>query len=134
MIYNFKDSSGQQWMVDTETLKWAQASSILATPSIAAAASNLAHFVPQAEGALVPLGGGRYAFEGRKPLDDGGNPQLSIIIILTVLTAEDEGVCVTFIQGNVGVTDFQHQQIKKFKAEALPAISTPTRPAGMVGQ
>jgi hypothetical protein len=132
VIYNFRTTDdGQQWMIDTESQPayWAKASSILAAPSVSAAANNSASFVPQEEGTLVPLGGGRYALKGRKPIGPDGKPQLSIIIILTVLSSEEGGTCVTFVQTNVDIKDLQHAEIKNFKTEALPAVKTPTRPA-----
>lgn len=135
MIYNFRTTEdNQQWMIDTESQPayWAKASSILAAPSVTAAANNTASFVPQEEGVLVPLGGGRYALKGRKPVDAAGNPQLSIIIILTLLSGEEGGTCVTFIQANVDIKDAQHADIKNFKVEALPAIRTPQRPTAQV--
>ena len=130
MIYNFRTAEGQ-WVVNPEDLTWARTSSIISSPSVVAAASNLANFVPIETGKLVPLGGGRYSLDGRKPLNEKQEPQLSIFIILTILTAEDGGTCVSFLQANVETTDFQQQEIKKFKCESLPAIPTPTRPAGM---
>lgn len=130
MLYNFRTTDdSQMWAVDTEALTWAKASSILATPSVKAAESNIARFVASEEGALIPMGGGRYALEGRKPVDDAGKPQLAIFILVTILSAEDGGVCVVFIQANVAIQDAQHQEIKKFKMECLPPIRPPQNPA-----
>jgi hypothetical protein len=130
VIYNFKTTEdGQQWVIDTEALTWARASSILATPSVKAATSNLARFVASEEGKLIPMGGGRYALEGRRPLDKDRKPQLALVIILNILTSEGDGSCVTFIQANVDVKDLQHTEIKNFHVECLPAIRPPNRPA-----
>jgi hypothetical protein len=129
MLYNFKTTDdGQQWAIDTEALTWAKASSILATPSVKAAESNIARFVAQEEGKLIPMGGGRYALQGRKPFDKDRKPQLSIFILLSILSGEDGGTAVTFMQANVDIKDLQHQEIKKFKCEVLPAIPAPNRP------
>lgn len=131
MIYNFK-VEGVQYMVDTEALTWAQASSIISAPSIKAAESNLAHFVPQKEGKLIPLSNGRFALEGKKPFDEKGKPQFAIFIILTLLSAENEGVCISFIQGNVPLTDLQHQQIKHFHAQCLPPFQLNPKQVGKI--
>lgn len=125
MIYNFKDASEQMWVIDTESLSWSRASSIIAAPSIVAAESNVARFVPTEEGELTALGGGRYVLEGRKQFDDEGKPQLAIVIILTLLSADNDGTCVTFLQSNVEIKDAQHQQIKNFHTQCL-APFTPT--------
>lgn len=129
MLYNFRTTEdSQQWTVDTEQLKWARASSILAAPSVKAVESHLARFVAAEEGPLIPMGGSRFAMAGRQPLDAAGKPQLAIVIIVTVLTSEDGGSAVTFIQANVEIKDFQHQEIKKFRTEVLPAIRSPQNP------
>lgn len=128
MLYNFKSSEGQ-WVVDSENLTWARTSSIISSPSLLAAEGNIGNFVPIEEGKLNPLGGGRYSLLGRRPFNEKKEPQLSIFILLTVLSAEGDGTCVTFVQGNVDLSDFQHQQIKHFKAECLPAVKAPNRPA-----
>jgi hypothetical protein len=127
MLYNFETDEGT-FVIDTEILTWAKASSIIAAPSIKAAESNFAHFVPQVEGKLIPLGGGRYALQGRKPFNEKKEPQLSIFILLNIFSGEDGGTAVTFLQSNVEVRKLQHQEIKKFKCEVLPAIPAPNRP------
>ena len=69
MIFNFKTVEGdEQYVIDPEAQTWAKASSIIATPSVKAAESNIARFVPIEEGKLVPLGGGRYRLHPRKPI------------------------------------------------------------------
>jgi hypothetical protein len=123
MKFNFKTvSDEQQWVIDTEDGTWARASSIISASSIVAAEHNAAHFVPQEEGHLIPMGGGRYAFEGRKPFDEQGKPQLAVVCILTLLSSDDGGTCVTLIQGNVALKELQHQTISKFHAECLPPL------------
>lgn len=132
MIYNFKTvDDDQQWVVDSEELNWARASSLVAAPTIKAAETNLARFVPTEEGKLIPMGGGRYALEGRKPFVGPDNhPQLAIIVILTLLSAENNGTCVTFMQANVAVKDLQHQQIKNFVAQCMPPLQLTPRSVG----
>jgi len=137
MIYNFKtEEDGQQWVVDTEVLNWARASSIVAAPSVLAAESNLARFVPTEEGRLIPLGGGRYVLEGRQPFVPGPNgqpvPQFALFIVLTILSADKDGTCVTFLQANVPVKDFQHQSIKNFAAQVMPPLQLTPQNLGKI--
>lgn len=133
MIFNFKtELDSQQWVIDTEELNWARASSLVAAPSIKAAETNLARFVPTEEGKLIPMGGGRYALEGRKPFDENKNPQLAFIVILTILSAENEGTCVTFMQTNVAIRDLQHQQIKNFVSQTMPPLQLTPRDVGKI--
>ena len=133
MIFNFKtELDSQQWVIDTEEFNWARASSLVAAPSIKAAETNLARFVPTEEGKLIPMGGGRYALEGRKPFDENKNPQLAFIVILTILSAENEGTCVTFMQTNVAIRDLQHQQIKNFVSQTMPPFSLTPRDVGKI--
>lgn len=123
MIYNFKtEEDDQQWVVDTELLTWARASSIIAAPTIIAAEANIARFVPTEEGKLIPLGGGRYNLEGRQPFDENHKPQLSLFMIITVLSTENEGTCMTFFQANVAAKGVQHQNIKNFESRCLPPM------------
>lgn len=130
MIFNFKTvEGGEQYVIDPEAQTWAKASSIIATPSVKAAESNIARFVPIEEGRLVPLGGGRYRLHPRKPIGKDGKPQLSMIVLLTVLTEQDGGTCVTFLQANVDIKDAQHQEIKKYTCECLSAVGAPARPS-----
>jgi hypothetical protein len=130
MIYNFRtESDGQQWVVDTEALSWAKASSIIASPTIKAAETNIARFVPAEEGQLIPLGAGRFALNGRKPFDAENKPQLAIFIVLTLLTADNEGTCVTLFQANVPIKEVQHQHIKNFHIQCLPPLKITPREA-----
>lgn len=133
MIYNFKtESDDQMWVMDTEALTWARASSIISTPSVQAAQSNLAHFVPSEEGRLIPLSNGRFALEGRKPFDADGKPQFAIFIILNILSSENDGTCVTFIQANVALKDGQHQHIKNFHTQCLPPFQMNPKQLGKI--
>lgn len=133
MIYSFKLTDGDiQYVVDTESLTWARASSIISAPSIDAAKNNFANFVPQEEGRLIPLGSGRFALDGRKPFDAEGHPQFAIFVILTVLSSDQEGTCFTALQANVATKDFQHQQIKNFHAHCMPPLQLTPRDVGKI--
>ena len=128
MIFNFKTVQDyQQWQIDTENGTWARASNIIAAPTVIAAAQNIARFVPQEEGKITPLGGGRYALTGRQPFLDG-QPQLAVICILTLLSADNDGTCLTLIQGNVPLKELQHQPIKNFAMECLPPLQLTKAP------
>jgi len=122
MLYNFKlAENGDQYVIDTENFTWALASSIIASPTIAAAEGNLANFVPKEEGKLIPMGAGTYAFEGRLPFTEDGKPSLAVVVIFSNFVFDDNGqaVCVTLIQGNVALKELQHPEIKLFHTECL---------------
>ena len=120
MTYTFRTEDGQHWALDTERGMWSKTSSLLAAPSIIAAEHGLSHLAATETGKLIPIGGGRYAFEGRQPKDG-----LCLITIMTVLSIEDGGSCVTFLQANVNIMDAAHEDIKKYKCECLPAPVAP---------
>lgn len=123
MIYSFKTKADdQQWIIDTEALTWARSSGLVISPSVIAAEANMGSFVPIEEGKLTAMGGGRYVLEGRKPFDESGKPQLSILILLSLLSADNQGTCVTFIQSNMELDKFQHQPIKNFATEVMHPI------------
>ena len=123
MIYNFQLASNKdQYAIDVEALTWAKTSNILAAPTIIAAEANIARFIPQEEGRLTPLGGGRYALDGRRPFDAKGIPQLALFMVVTVLSSDNEGTCMTFLQSNVALENFQHQNIKNFESRCLPPM------------
>ena len=123
MNYTFKTEDDQLWMVDVERMHWGKASSIISAPSVKAVESKLAQFVETEGGDVTPLGGGRYVLEGRQPKDG-----LCIVTILTVLSEENGGTCVTFAQGNVNIKDLQHEAVTKFRCECLSTPQKPQRP------
>lgn len=134
MIYNFRAvefDNEEQFVIDTdpEVLTWARTSSIISAPSVVAAGQNLVNFVPIEQGKLNSLGGGRYTLEGRQPFSKDGKPQLSIIVILSVLSGDNEGTNYIFLQANVPTSEFQHQEIKHFQTQCLQAL--PIQPAGV---
>ena len=131
MLYNFKTvEDDQQWVVDTEKLTWARASSILATSSVKAAENNLARFVAAEEGLLAPFGGGAFRLVGRKPFVDG-KPSLVIVAIIWVPVTDEDGAItmVGILQSNVDTKDAKPQDIKRFKMECLPAAKQAQNPA-----
>lgn len=130
MLFSFRTVEDDQiWTVDTEILEWTKASSIVSSPSVKAVESKFANYIPIEKGKLSPIGGGRYRLHPRKPIGKDGRPQLSMIVLLTVLTEQDGGTCVTFLQANVDIKDAQHQEIKKYTCECLPAVGAPARPS-----
>lgn len=85
MIYQFKCASDDSlFAINTMDLKWGRASSILAAPSVGAAANNVTSFVFVEEGALVPMGAGRYSLDGRTPDTKGEGAGLSTIQLMAV--------------------------------------------------
>jgi hypothetical protein len=122
VTYEFKTEDGQLWTIDTERGTWARVSTILAAPSVIAAESNLSNYVPAEGGRLVSIGNGQYYLEGRQPKDG-----LCRVAVITVLTDEDEGSCVTFLQANVTVKDPNHREIKKYRCVALAAPQDPSQ-------
>lgn len=133
MLYNFKtESDDQQWVIDTEALTWARASSILATPSVKAAETGLARFAAQEEGQLVPFGQGVFRFVGRQEENPDGTPNLAIIAIFWVPVTDRQSsqvIMVCVIQANVNIKDAKSQEIKQFKTECLPAARKAQNPA-----
>src|SRR5580700_7823276 len=103
MLYNFKTAADdQQWVIDTEALTWARASSILAAPSVKAAETGLARFEAVEEGFLAPFGNGVFRFVGKK------EPDLAIIAIFWVPvtdTQSNQVIMVNVLQANVDIKD-----------------------------
>lgn len=131
MVFTFKTKAdSQNWSIDTENLTWSRVSSLIATPSIMAAESNIARFVPVESGELNALGGGRYTFDGKKPFDENGIPQLAVICVLTLLSSEENGTCVTFLQANVETEDLKHEPVSKFETRCMPPISLSPKSGG----
>lgn len=69
MIYQFKSATEELFVINTAIMRWGIASSILATPSMAAAKENLARFVFSKEGDIIPMGAGAYSLNGRTEKD-----------------------------------------------------------------
>ena len=131
MVFTFKTKAdSQQWQLDSENLTWQRVSSLITTPSVTAAENDIARFVPVESGILTALGGGRYVLEGRKPFDENGTPQLAVVIFLTLLSSENSGTCVTFIQSNVEVEGLTHEPISKFETHEMPPITMSPKSGG----
>ena len=108
MIYSFEVAdTGENFVLNTATMKWGIASSILSAPSLVAAENNMAKFEFSVEGALIPMGAGVYALDGRQPKDG-----LSTVGILCV---PFEDTLVVYLRANVKIKDgsFKSNPIKK---------------------
>jgi hypothetical protein len=84
VIYHFKSQDDELFVLDTAHMRWGRASSILSTPSVAAAEQHLARYVYSEEGALVPMGAGVYNLDGRTPKTEGPGAGLSTVGIMAV--------------------------------------------------
>lgn len=85
MIYQFKTASDDElFAINTVEMKWGRASTIMAAPTLAAAAQNSVSFVFSEEGTLVPMGAGRYSLDGRTPDTKGPGAGLSTVQIMAV--------------------------------------------------
>jgi hypothetical protein len=124
VIYHVETEAGELFVLNTATLKWGIASTILSSPSIMAAEKNLAKFEFRAEGDLIPLGAGAYSLDGRIPKDG-----LSAVGILCVLF---ENTLVVYLRGNAKLKDgtFKSNPITKTeyvlmqdKQEEKPAVA-----------
>jgi hypothetical protein len=69
VIYQFRNTEDDLFVLDVVNMHWGIASSILSTPSVAAAENKLARFVYKSEGELVPMGAGAYSLDGRTEKD-----------------------------------------------------------------
>ena len=85
MIYQFKVASDDSlFAINTVDLKRGRASSILASPSVGAAADGVTSFVFSEEGTLVPMGAGVYSLDGRTPKTEGPGAGLSTVQLMAV--------------------------------------------------
>lgn len=124
MVYTFETTDGEKFVLDISAARWGRASSILATPSIAASENSIARYVYSEEGDLIPMGGGVYNMDGRMPLTEKSTEEdkkkpgagLSSIGILTVLY---EGVCEIYLKPNVPVKDgsFDSEYLRELTAD-----------------
>lgn len=107
MIYSFEVETGENFVLNTATLKWGIASSILSAPSIVAAENNMAKFEFSKEGDLIPHGAGTYNLDGRTPKDG-----LSTVGLLCI---PFEDTLVIYLRANAKVKDgtFKSNPISK---------------------
>jgi len=66
MLYQFTTPDGETFVLNTETMRWGKASTILSAPSVAAVEGGITQFMYSEEGDLVPQGGGTYNLDGRR--------------------------------------------------------------------
>jgi hypothetical protein len=121
MIYTFETMDGEKFVIDISKARWGRASSILATPSIAASEHAIARYVYSEEGELTAMGGGAYNLEGRMPLPKKPTEEqlkapgagLSSVGLLTVLF---EGDLIVYLKANVQVKDgsFSSEYLREF--------------------
>lgn len=103
MIYHFEVASdGATFVIDTETMRWGRASSILSAPSITAAEKNLAKFELAEEGDLIPMGAGTYNLDGRTPKSKGPGEGLSTVGIMAVPFGD---TLILYLRANVKIKD-----------------------------
>lgn len=114
MIYHFETLDNTTWVIDTETMRWGRASSILSAPSITAAENNLAKFELAEEGDLIPMGAGTYNMDGRTEKTQGPGAGLSTIGIMAVPFGD---TLILYLRANVKIKDdsFKSNPIKTVK-------------------
>jgi hypothetical protein len=118
VIYQFKALDNELFVIDTASMRWGRASSILATPSVAAAEQNLSRFVYSEEGELIPQGAGVYTLLGRTPKTEGPGAGLSVVALMAVPFEE---TLVLYLKANVPIKpdSFQSNPIKHVKYQIL---------------
>jgi hypothetical protein len=108
MIYSFEtEETKENFVINTATMRWGIASSILSAPSIVAAEHNMAKFEFSKEGELVAMGAGVYNLDGRTPKDG-----LSTVGILCI---PFENTLVIYLRANAKIKDgtFKSNPIQK---------------------
>ena len=95
MIYQFKDESDELFVLDIVHMRWGIASSILSTPSVAAAENKLARFIYKSEGELVPMGAGAYGLDGRTEKDG--------VSVVGIMAVPFEDKLVLYCRPNVNI-------------------------------
>jgi hypothetical protein len=115
VVYQFKSEKDELFVLNTATMRWGIASSILATPSMAAAKENLARYVFSSEGTIVPMGAGGYSLDGRTEKDG--------IHVVAIMCVPFETYIVLYLRPNVnikpdsficGISE-KHQEIIKYQ-------------------
>lgn len=127
MIYSFQTVDDERFFVDTQTMRWSRASSILSAPSISAVENSISNTVPIESGNLISMGGGAFNLDGRTPKTTGPGAGLSSIGILAV---PYEDTLVMYLHANVPVKDesFTSNPIKHFKYVIAQAPQEPEAP------
>lgn len=101
MLYQFRSSDNELFILDIANQKWGRASSILSAPSVGAAADGaVARYVYSEEGALISMGAGVFDLDGRTPKTEGAAPGLSSVGIMAV---PFDQTLVLYLRPNVNV-------------------------------
>jgi hypothetical protein len=118
MVYQFKTVDDELFVLNTETMRWGRASSLLAAPSITAAEHKLAQFVYSEEGDLIPMGGGVYNLDGRTPQTQGPGAGLSSVGLMAIPFGD---TLVYWLQANVPLKkdSFTSNPIKTTKYQIM---------------
>jgi hypothetical protein len=133
MIYHFETTDNETFVIDTATMKWGRASSILSAPSIQAAENNLAKYEFSESGDLISMGAGTYNMDGRTPRTEGPGAGLCTIGILCV---PFEDTLVVYLRANVKIKDdtFKSNPIKNVKYLIMQEKPEPEAPAVAIAQ
>lgn len=100
MIYQFKDLSENLFVLNTATMRWGIASTILSAPSVVAATdkeNNLAQYVFSKEGDMIPQGAGGFTLNGRQPKDG--------VSSVGIMAVPFEDTLVLYLKANAPVKD-----------------------------
>jgi hypothetical protein len=118
VIYHFKTADDELFVLNTVTMRWGRASTILASPSITAAEKQLTQYVYSEEGDLVAMGGGVFNMEGRSPETKGPGAGLCSVGIIAI---PYDDTLVMYVQANVPIKQdsFSSNPIKHFKYQIL---------------
>lgn len=118
MIYSFKTLDDELWVINTSSLKWGRASSILSAPSVTAVENEITQYEFLEGGDLVPMGAGIYNFDGRTPETKGPGAGLSSVGIIAI---PFEDTLVVYLRPNVPIKadSFKSNPIKIVKYEVL---------------
>ena len=123
MIYSFvTEKTDENFVINTETMRWGIASSILSAPSIVAAENNMAKFEFSVEGELISMGGDTFALDGRTEKDGLSKVTIHSIPFIDTL--------IVSISANVALKDstFKSNPIKKveyFIMQDRPKVVAP---------
>jgi len=114
MVYHFQTLDESTFVINTESMRWGRASSILSAPSIQAAEQNLAKFEFSEEGQLIPQGAGTYSLDGRTEKTTGPGAGLFAVTILSIPFID---TLVIELKANVPLKDgtFKSNPIKDVK-------------------
>ena len=129
MIYQFKTMDDELFAINTMDLKWGRASSILASPSVGAAAPDVASFVFSEEGTLVPMGAGVYSMDGRTPDKEKGGPGAGLSTVQLMAVPFDKYL-ILYLLPNVEVKEdsFISNFPEEFRKHIKHEVRNPEKP------